>query len=357
MPRSQLKIYADWSTVNRANFKTCFPLLMPLINKSWMDDPAKPATVDWAERITAISDPSSADYFALCLDFINYTQPKLKPALDEMLALSQQYGKPVLYFTGGDFGIAPPAKNMICIRVAGYRSRLAGNSFIMPAFVPDLFENNSQKWFPREKIARPIVGFCGKSSGSLWTAFKELAIRTKHNAKHLLNLHPYDSQTIGSASYLRHKVLKQLERSPIIEDNFLIRSKYRAGNSSAVERKKSEDEFFDNIMNSHYVPCIRGGGNYSRRLFEVMACGRVPIIIDTDTPLPLEHFIPWKNHALVAKANEINRLAETIAQHYASLGNDELVALQENIRNFWLQYLTYEGYHNMLLDTLENLNN
>lgn len=51
-------------------------------------------------------------------------------------------------------------------------------------------------------------------------------------------------------------------------------------------RAKHKQEFEDILRNCPYQLCSRGAGNFSHRFYEVLAAGRIPVLIDTDTLLP-----------------------------------------------------------------------
>ena len=81
-------------------------------------------------------------------------------------------------------------------------------------------------------------------------------------------------------------------------------------------------EYIDHLMRNDYILCPRGGGNYSHRVYETMAAGRIPVLIDTDLVMPFPDVIPWQeisvwvpladidgsmNTLLISTKNSVNR--------------------------------------------------
>ena len=83
--------------------------------------------------------------------------------------------------------------------------------------------------------------------------------------------------------------------------------------------KKLRKEFYRNIENTDYTLCVRGGGNFSARLYETLALGRIPIFINTDCTLPFNNEIDWKKHLVWVEYDEINDIETTIHQFHHSL--------------------------------------
>lgn len=59
------------------------------------------------------------------------------------------------------------------------------------------------------------------------------------------------------------------------------------------QRLEMVKPFYRTIEESRFVLCPRGGGLNSHRFFEVMAMGRIPVLISDDLVLPLEGVVPW----------------------------------------------------------------
>jgi hypothetical protein len=82
-----------------------------------------------------------------------------------------------------------------------------------------------------------------------------------------------------------------LRKNKLIDTNFILRNKYRAGVTSESQRECATRAFFDNIFNNPYTFCLRGAGNFSVRFYETIVMGRIPLLIDIDIRLPIEGVI------------------------------------------------------------------
>ena len=71
-------------------------------------------------------------------------------------------------------------------------------------------------------------------------------------------------------------------------------------------------------VDSDYCLSLRGKGNYSFRLYEIFAMGRIPLFIDTDCVLPFEDEIDWKRHCCWVDQSDLGRADEIVAQFHAT---------------------------------------
>ena len=75
--------------------------------------------------------------------------------------------------------------------------------------------------------------------------------------------------------------MKYLEQENMIITNFIYRKKYRAGAKSQKDLQSTTLEYYENLLDSDYILCIRGAGNFSIRLYETLMVGRIPIFVNT----------------------------------------------------------------------------
>lgn len=62
----------------------------------------------------------------------------------------------------------------------------------------------------------------------------------------------------------------------------------------ANNHKKDAPLFRNNLNANQYNLCARGNGNYSQRLYETLASGRIPVYIDSGGRIPFDHFIDYR---------------------------------------------------------------
>ena len=142
-------------------------------------------------------------------------------------------------------------------------------------------------------------------------------------------------------------MLERFENQAGLQTNFVLRNRYHAGN----EQDKSDTSpeklaFVNNILDSDYTVCVRGGGNFSVRFYETLALGRIPIFIDTDCLLPFEDMIDYKGLFPWISQSELPQAAEILLDYHQSLSNDQFVERQLACRELWERHFTVNGFHN-----------
>lgn len=90
------------------------------------------------------------------------------------------------------------------------------------------------------------------------------------------------------------------------------------------------------MIESDYIICIRGAGNFSVRLYETLAMGRIPVFVNTDCMLPIDDVLPWKEYVVWVEYDELNTLEHSILNHYNSLNKQKLNNHFLKNRNMWL---------------------
>lgn len=152
------------------------------------------------------------------------------------------------------------------------------------------------------------------------------------------------------ASRLRACALRRLETSPKVRTRFLVRTRYRAGATEGVHREQTTREFYENIAQSHYTLCVRGGGNFSKRFYEVLAMGRVPVLVDTESLLPFENRISWDKYIIRVPMAELKTLPDRVAEHYGQARREGLAKFGRRNRDLWKEWLSFGGFHRHLLE-------
>ncbi|MCH8535503.1 MAG: glycosyltransferase family 47 protein, partial [Flavobacteriaceae bacterium] len=270
---------------------------------------------------------------------------------DDYLAFiekANQLQKLVWVFTGGDNGWSNfklPDQG-IHFRLAGFKSKYAMPTEILPAFIQDPLKDN--QFSILDQSTTPFsIGFVGHADGSFKKWVKELAIHLKKKLT-TYRSKPIDAQSFYPSGVKRFQNLKKLAKLDTLDTNFILRNKYRAGldSSSKLLRKTSEEEFKENIQQNVFTFCMRGGGNFSIRFYETLAQGRIPFYLDTDTQLPLEDVIDWDKHIFMFNPSDSIAEIETKLSYFTSKIN--ILEVQKNNRLLWQNSLTRKGYANQL---------
>ena len=297
----------------------------------------------------AIEWVKSADLADVCILPLNwniyYAKGLQQKALDWCNQM-KSINKRVLSFTGGDQGITVPVPdNVIVYRQSGYRSTLKEYERTAPFFLSDpvteLKQATEDELFISKKNTKPIVGFCGMAPHGLKTSFKERFQILVRNAKQSVGISNYDKQAVLSSSNLRFTVLKVFKNSKSFNTNYVIRKKYRGGEQTAENRKKTTKEYYQNQIDSDLIICVRGVGNFSLRLYETLAMGRIPIFIDTDSPLPDIGSDNWHDHIIWVDKNELKRAPE-IAMNW--LNERDLIGQKKKNRALWIEQFRLDNY-------------
>src|SRR5919108_319285 len=138
----------------------------------------------------------------------------------------------------------------------------------------------------------------------------------------------------------RAEALRRLATSNRVATNFLVRRSFlggaiKAGNVDAKTMQQVRREYVENMVESDYVLCARGAGNFSYRLYETLSCGRIPVFVDTDCVLPYEWVIDWRAHCVWVDAGELGQIGPRVLEFHESLSDDDFVELQRRCRELW----------------------
>jgi hypothetical protein len=244
------------------------------------------------------------------------------------------------------------------LRQSAYRSRHQkdSRSAVMPFFCEDYIQTFFQGQLPtRDKskstdstsASPPVLSFCGFA--------RPLSLKRKLQAiaykGYMLATQKRLAVSIYKGQDLRHQVLNHLvERSELVS-SFIIREQavfFQA--SDKIQKEKTRIEFLENMINSDYVFCCRGAANYSNRFYESLACGRVPVLLDTDCELPFEEFINWDNYCIrVPEQSTPQKTADEIVKRILSFHHSkspqEFVELQHQCHQLWKTWLSPEGFY------------
>lgn len=256
----------------------------------------------------------------------------------EFIKRAAEQNKKVITFTSGDFGVKVPSYNNILVfRQSGNRSKLPGYHLGMPVFISDPLQKHFQQSEPviRKYENIPTIGFCGQTNDSVTNAIKEISRVLYRNFRFKMGSILDEPQQVLSSSYLRGKVLTAVKDAPGLKANFIERKKYRAGVNDEASKKRTTLEFYQNMIDSDYIICVRGGGNFSVRFYETLAMGRIPVFVNTDCLLPLASGINWKKHVVWLETNQINDLEKHISSFHESHTPETFKALQLANRKLW----------------------
>ena len=246
---------------------------------------------------------------------------------DALALRAREARLPCIFFDLSDEHTPCSPPHGLVYRCAIFRGRLTPSERAMPPVCEDLLLYRNGVPQPRQRQAKPVVGFCGYLLPRLKTLIQALRGRGDKAAGHRI----------------RRTALRTLSRSRLVTTNFLTRDAYWGG---AVRHAKDpalvarvRDEFVRNMFESDYVLCARGAGNFSYRLYETLSAGRIPLLIDTDCALPLSDRINWPRHAVFVPGDRIGDAPRLLAEFHDHLSDAEFLDLQRANRRLWEEYL------------------
>jgi exostosin family protein len=257
-------------------------------------------------------------------------------------------GKPCVFFWASDSTDAFPFDDVVVFRPSLFRSRRGRREFALPGFHEDLLGRVGGELPLRERRDIPTVSFCGHAvreptpRGALargrrlvGDVRRAVAVRTGIPLK--------------ADIFVRRRALERLSSQSLVDTNIVLRDEYHGVATADPERGPAlwetlRAEYVDSIVESDYVLCARGNGNYSYRLYEALCLGRIPVFVDTDCVLPYDFAVDWRDHVLWLTRRDVPRIAERIRDFHARLSPDDFVELQRRGRQLWEQYLSPLGF-------------
>ncbi|MBU2929544.1 exostosin domain-containing protein [Winogradskyella psychrotolerans] len=343
-----MKLYYPKHHYNSQFRGQVFPLLKAYIKDNNFTDAQRIEVYGVSDRdFKLIENIANADVVILPMSWNYYIKNKQLNLAYNCIEEARENGKKVWSITTGDFGVKIPSfKNLTVFRQSGYVSRNQKGHCGFPSIIEDyLLKNNLEKEYLKTKYSlKPVVGFCGLAVNSKRNALLEKAKQIYRNLNSAIGGTHHEAQRIIASSYLRANLLQKLEKHKAIDNRFIIRETYRAG---VTKNKASHDttlEFYNNILNSQYVLCVRGAGNFSVRFYETLMMGRIPLYVHTDGFLPLSDTIDWKSHVVWVDYKDRHRIAEILLEFHQQLDQKQLVALCQKNRKLWEEKLTLSGF-------------
>lgn len=301
-----------------------------------------------ATHFRLVEDPAEADIHLLPLLWNWYLESSHMGMVGKAADQGKQWGKPVVLFSAGDYTANVPFSGLTIFQPCAYRSRRFENGnrvFALPAFISDFVKLYCDGQLPlRQKGPRPVVGFCGLAGGGLHRyAYRLLKLRFDRLA-YRMGIRKWEPPPFEPTLF-RRRVLEQFRRSPDIECNFILRDRYRAGYHAPKKDPfhPTRMEYVRNMLESDYIVCMRGGGNFSVRFYEALSMGRIPVFVDTDSLLPYCDLIDYGDF-LVLMDTVFQKIGQQVSEFHASISPEQFENRQVECRNLWLRYLSKDGF-------------
>lgn len=266
--------------------------------------------------------------------------------LDTVCADAHKAGKKVIAFITGDYAnrVHVERQGVIVFKGFEYRKSRTPNEVVFAPFVEDLGSEVGVSL--RTKGKKPVVSFCG------YAGFPTVQAEVKHHVENILQ------DLLGKSEYkrgvyFRRKGMDSLSHDQRVETHFIVR-KFFSGNltTASASPETLRSEFVQSIVESDFVLCPKGDGNYSSRFYETLSLGRIPILIDTDMVLPFESVVDYSRVVVRVPFTDIKHIGEYVVRFYESLSEHEFLARQEEARQVFRGYLRFDAYFNKALPLL-----
>jgi hypothetical protein len=313
-----------------------------------------------------------ADLAVLPLNWNYYLERGELGCVAEFIDAARRAERLVMSYVGGDEGVTVPPEfdDVYVIRASGLRSRKRKRQLAQPVFFDDPLKQYpelgagtsvvSSQWSvvsgQRSVVSSPWsvvsslprIGFCGQASVNAVKVASDVLRAAWRNLLYRFKLRQEEPQPLSSSALLRARAMKTLTESPLIKTRFIGRAKYRGGAATPEARERTTREFYQNIAETDYTLCVRGGGNFSKRFYETLAMGRIPVLVDTDCLLPFESELDWSNYIVRVPREELEALPQAVADHFSKCGLLGLAELKRRCRKLWEEKLTFGGFHRHL---------
>ncbi len=302
--------------------------------------------------------------FVVCPVFWGEPQ-NANPEIEMLAAEARRRKKQVIVFVLADPAgpLNTAADNLVVFRSSLNKSQQRPREFVFPAFPDEDILKYGMPFSPIPKAEVPLVGFCGNvDNNSEIKAPLKRFIKVQSYRYLLANVGVDRALKALGISLTRHEgrrirtqSIHALARSRQLRTNFVIRAAYHGGlfhrgieNPDPQIKVSSQREFCANILESHYTLACRGGGNFSRRLYETLALGRIPVFINTDCAMPCEEWVDWKPYCVWVEERDMARLPQRILEFHQALSVEQFAERQAACRKFWEEWLSPRGYFQQL---------
>jgi len=300
------------------------------------------------DRVCRAATPADADVIILPNNFLK-TDTRTDAYIAHWAAEGERNKVPVYAFSLGDFTDGIRFDHRVHVfRLSLYRATASPRDIALPA----LTEDNAQDGITlRDKRDKPAVSFCGM--GDLDTVRKRLGY-------HLKNLY-YELRAFGNSRerarklgvYWRRQVMAACARSPLVATHFIVRKTF-SGSRKTIELDPAQarKEYLESIINSDFVIAPKGDGNYSARFFKTLCMGRIPIIVDTDSVLPLEGRIDYSKIAIRVPMERVRETPRYVREFYDVLSPGEWQERQKLARHTFETFLRQDSFFKYFFGTL-----
>ena len=268
------------------------------------------------EGVQVVNDVSECDYVVMRKTYTSNRHDMNVVVCEELRQFGRLNNRSFVYFLHDDpdMDMGECVEGGVIFRTSYFRSGGRVNEYCMPSFYAEDIKMGMMEVLSGGGIT---VGFCGAMTHSVRLCACKALIKNN------------------------------------IKVNIKLRKQIHLGYGGSKRFKINRNEFLDIMRNNVYQLCCRGGGNFSHRFYETLACGRIPVVVDTDIPLP-DIQEDWNNY--IVMADNVGLLASKLVEWH---NRHDVVDMQVRCRRLWEERLTFKGFSGsvkkILLNNLKNV--
>jgi len=156
-----------------------------------------------------------------------------------------------------------------------------------------------------------------------------------------LNKLQYHTSFVGATSTypLRKELENVLSHSKNLQFYVNTVDTFYENISSNELKSERKQLFLQSVHQSFTICCPRGNGVQSKRFFEVLSMGRIPILISDDVLLPIENEIEYSKVILRLPEDSISQIERYLAPFFLVNNGEEILERFQYARKTWIDYL------------------
>ena len=265
--------------------------------------------------------------------------------------LSRSKAITICKLTHDDYSPLPTAitDSAVVFRTSMLSSLEYHNEYPLPVLISGA---EYEDWKPVPKGEEPHVGFVGWAQADLFhraVSQRSSGDVSQVGLKTIDQTHADEAllkQPMNIGLMLRKRALATLQQSELVNGEFLVRDAYHFDGQEKTVLEQKRLEYLDNLRRNPYSLCIRGAGNYSIRLYETLAAGRIPIILNTSLVLPLDGLVPWRELGVWVELDELAEISVKIHEYHQRLNDEQFLERQRQNRIIWQNFLAPNTFWN-----------
>lgn len=246
--------------------------------------------------------------------------------------------KPIYIFYNNDRNFFLNLDKVIFYKTSFFKSTAKNNEFSFPAFSLDFIN-----YYPN-KIIKYIVdknnlsiSYCGYID---YLNDDNIFYKSRNILKNIYRIIFYNLNKKSNYKYnigivYRGLIIRKLIKNKNITLNFIRRNGFWA---KGLNKHDARKEYFENITSSTFALVVRGAGNFSYRFYEVLSAGRIPVILDTDLPLPFDNLLNYHDFCVFINKNDMKNFDKILVEFHKNKSCEDLLYMQKKSRQIFEEY-------------------